>query len=105
MVIENPGTSQRIVRDPEIHGGKPVLAGTRMGVHTIVGYHRLYGGDLDRILREFPALTRDAIMAALNWCELDPQHQAEIDAILREQHVFYEAGLAAQRKSREGADR
>jgi uncharacterized protein (DUF433 family) len=86
-----------VVRDPEVKGGKPVLAGTRMAVHTIVGYHRTYSGDVERILIEFPVLTRDQVEAALSWYQGDDGHRAEIDAILREQYAFYEAGLAAQR--------
>ena len=87
----------QIIQDPEIKGGQPVIAGTRIGVHTIVGYARLYHGDIDRILAEFPDLTRSGIGAALEWYHASEGNRAEIDSILREQHAFYEAGLARQR--------
>ena len=54
-----------IVRDPEVLEGKPFLAGSRMGVHAVIGYWQTYSGDMDRILREFPHLTREQIHAAL----------------------------------------
>src|SRR5437588_5218633 len=38
--------SPAIVRDPERCGGKPTVAGTRTGVHHVISYLNLYGGDL-----------------------------------------------------------
>src|SRR4051794_31115620 len=73
---------EMIIRNSEILEGKPYLAGTRMGVHTIVGYWRTYGGDVDRILREFPHLTRAQIDAALVFYGEDESQRAEIDEIL-----------------------
>jgi len=70
-----------IARDPEILEGKPYLVGTRMGVHSLVGYWQTYAGDMERILREFPHLTREQIEAALAFYE-DASHRAEIDRIL-----------------------
>lgn len=77
-----------------------MVAGTRMGVDTIIGYHRAYGGDVDRILEEFPSLTREQVEAALSWYEAHDYHRAEIDALLKEHQSFYELGLARQRTKR-----
>ncbi len=96
MVVGNAGTGELVVRNPEVREGKPVLAGTRMGVHTVVAYHRLYVGDVDRILAEFPALTCEQVDAAIAWYCASDEHKAEVDTILREQRAFYDAGLAAQ---------
>jgi uncharacterized protein (DUF433 family) len=52
-------------RDPEILGGTPVFAGTRVPVKTLFDY--LQAGDsLDVFLDEFPSVTRDQAVAALN---------------------------------------
>lgn len=42
----------QIVQDPEIRAGKPTIVGTRVGVHDVVSYARLYGGDLERVRSE-----------------------------------------------------
>lgn len=53
-----------IVRDPEILGGMPVFRGTRVPFKNLVDY--LEGGHtLDEFLDEFPAVTREAAIAAL----------------------------------------
>jgi uncharacterized protein (DUF433 family) len=78
-----PPAGSMIVRDPEVRSGKPVLGGTRIGVDTLVGYYRIYGGDIDRILAEFSTLSRTQVEAALSWYSADKQHRAEIDALLR----------------------
>ena len=56
----------RIVIDPEIRSGKPCIKGTRITVYDILEY--LAGGMTeDDILRDFPALSRDDIRAALEF--------------------------------------
>ena len=56
----------RIVIDPEIRSGKPCIKGTRVTVYDILEY--LAGGMAeDDILRDFPALSRDDIRAALEF--------------------------------------
>ena len=51
-------------RDPEIHGGDAVFAGTRVPVETLVDY--LEGGDtLDTFLDNFPSVRREQALAAL----------------------------------------
>lgn len=53
----------RIVVDPEIRFGKPVIKGTRVPVHTVVG--KLAAGMLpDEVAREYD-LTADDVKAAL----------------------------------------
>jgi len=56
----------RIVIDPEIRSGKPCVKGARITVYDILEY--LAGGMAeDDILRDFPALSRDDIRAALEF--------------------------------------
>ncbi len=59
----NP-TSPLIQADPEILDGLPVFAGTRVPVQTLIDY--LEAGDrLDDFLEDFPTVTRDQAVAAL----------------------------------------
>ena len=53
-----------ITRDPEILGGAAVFAGTRVPFDALMDY--LEGGKtLDEFLGDFPTVTRDAAVAAL----------------------------------------
>jgi uncharacterized protein (DUF433 family) len=80
-----------IVRDPNRCGGDPILAGTRIAVHDILSYARLYEGDLERIRAEaLPDLSLAQLRAAMDWYTA---HQQEIDAILLERAEDYERGL------------
>jgi len=57
-------TSSVIHCDPDILGGTPVFAGTRVPVRTLLDY--LEGGDsLAEFLEDFPSVTRDQAVAAL----------------------------------------
>jgi uncharacterized protein (DUF433 family) len=53
-----------IVRDPEIMSGTPCFRGTRVPFQTLLDY--LEGGEtLDEFLFQFPTVTREAAIAAL----------------------------------------
>jgi uncharacterized protein (DUF433 family) len=53
-----------IVRDPEILSGEPVFRGTRVPFRALLDY--LEGGDtLDTFLTDFPGVTRETAIAAL----------------------------------------
>ena len=53
-----------IIRDPEILGGTPVFRGTRVPFQTLLDY--LEGGQtLNDFLDDFPTVTRDAAVHAL----------------------------------------
>ena len=50
--------------DPEIMGGTPVFAGTRVPFQTLLDY--IEGGEtLDEFLDDFPTVTREQAIAAL----------------------------------------
>jgi len=54
-----------VVKDPEILGGTPVFRGTRVPFQNLIDY--LEGGEtLDEFLDDFPTVTRDAAIAALD---------------------------------------
>jgi uncharacterized protein (DUF433 family) len=53
-----------IVSNPEVMSGTPVFAGTRVPVRALIDY--LAAGDsLDEFLEQFPTVTRDRAVAAL----------------------------------------
>ncbi len=58
-------TLDSVVRsDPDVLGGTPVFAGTRVPIKHLVDY--LAAGDnLERFLDHFPSVTRDQAVAAL----------------------------------------
>jgi uncharacterized protein (DUF433 family) len=58
------GSASVIVRDPEIHSGEPVFRGTRVPFQTLLDY--LEGGEtLDEFLEQYPGVSREAAIAAL----------------------------------------
>jgi len=54
----------RIIRDPTICGGLPVIKGTRVLVRVILGY-LAHGETTATILSEFPSLTEDDVRAVI----------------------------------------
>jgi uncharacterized protein (DUF433 family) len=58
-------TVESVVRcDPDVLGGTPVFAGTRVPIKNLVDY--LAAGDpLERFLDHFPSVTREQAVAAL----------------------------------------
>ena len=57
---------ERIVADPEILGGKPVIRGTRIAAELILDL--LAAGQSEReILADYPGLTRDDLLACLSY--------------------------------------
>lgn len=57
-------TTPAVHRDPDIMGGTPVFVGTRVPFQTLLDY--LEAGDpLGEFLDDFPTVTRDQAVAAL----------------------------------------
>jgi uncharacterized protein (DUF433 family) len=53
-----------VSRNPEVMGGTPVFAGTRVPVQTLLDY--LKGGEsIDDFLEGFPSVTREQVIAFL----------------------------------------
>ncbi len=58
-----------IIRNPGILGGEPVFRGTRVPFKILTDY--LEGGDsLDEFLEQYPSITREAAVAALEEARL-----------------------------------
>lgn len=82
-----PEDSARVVHDPEICGGAPTLAGTRIGVHQIVRLAARAGGDAARVLDDYPHLTLEQVAAALAYYD---GHRDEVDAASAARSEFYD---------------
>ena len=55
-----------IILNPDICNGKPIIAGTRIAVQTILEF--LGAGDsIEEILEEYPSLSREDIYACLQF--------------------------------------
>ena len=62
--IQNINWQERISVNPAVRSGKPCIRGTRITVYDVLEY--LAGGMTeDRVLADFPDLTRDDIRACL----------------------------------------
>jgi uncharacterized protein (DUF433 family) len=58
-----------IIKDPNILGGEPVFRGTRVPFKVLIDY--LEGGDtLDQFLEEYPSVSREFAIAAIEEARL-----------------------------------
>lgn len=55
-----------IIQDPDILGGKPIIAGTRMSVESILEL-LASGMEMREILKEYPFLKKEQIEASINY--------------------------------------
>jgi uncharacterized protein (DUF433 family) len=68
--------AQLVHRDPDILGGTPVFAGTRVPVQTLLDY--LEAGDsLNEFLDHFPSVSREQAVAALELAKEMPIAHAD----------------------------
>lgn len=88
--ITNIGTL--IVRDPEIRGGRPRLAGTGVTVRSIVIWYQ-QGSTPEQIVDQFGHLTLAQVYAALAYYHAN---RDEIDADLAEEDRLFDALTAEQ---------
>jgi uncharacterized protein (DUF433 family) len=77
-VVKTGSKSPLIVRVPGIHGGEPVIKGTRVPVRTIVLSLEDYDGDQRRLAEDFE-LDLAAVEAALAYYA---SHKDEIERII-----------------------
>ena len=65
-MLENPMSPRSAVihSDPEILGGTPVFVGTRVPFRNLIDYLER-GHNLDEFLDEFPSVSREQAVAAL----------------------------------------
>jgi len=68
---------ERVVIDPEVLSGKPVIRGTRIPVYLILELLAA-GVSVKGILKEYPELTRDDVRAALKYASSVLQHEIAV---------------------------
>lgn len=56
----------RVVSDPAVCSGKPIIRGTRIMVRNILSQLKA-GYSIERILESYPALTREDVEAAIEY--------------------------------------
>ncbi len=64
MAKAPPLYADRIIQDPEIMVGKPVIKGTRIPVERVIA-HLAHNPDLDDLFAAYPRLTIEDVEAAL----------------------------------------
>lgn len=74
MVLEQPIYRDRIMQDPGIMAGKPVVKGTRIPVERVIA-HLAETPDLDDLYAAFPHLTIEDVQACLAYA-----HKVMMDA-------------------------
>jgi len=57
-------TNKLVTVDPEVHGGTPVFAGTRVPIKTLFD-HLEAGDSIEVFLEDFPSVSRELAIAVL----------------------------------------
>ncbi|MGH8009328.1 MAG: DUF433 domain-containing protein [Candidatus Binatia bacterium] len=70
----------RIVRDPQICGGQPVIKGTRVTLRTVLA-SLAEGASLTEILADFPTLTEEDIRAVVAFAAASAQEDLPVPGI------------------------
>ncbi len=65
--------SQRITRNPEVLGGKPIIRGTRIAVDLVMAWIET-GVPRDEILQDYPNLTAADLDAAVEFTTRQREH-------------------------------
>ncbi|MFY9618418.1 MAG: DUF433 domain-containing protein [Pyrinomonadaceae bacterium] len=77
-----PQTYAYITREVGVRGGNPIIAGTRVGVHDVIGLLQ-NGETVDSVVAEsFPNLTKAQVYECLAYYE---DHRGEIDLLVARQ--------------------
>jgi uncharacterized protein (DUF433 family) len=69
---------KRIIIDPKIMLGKPVIKGTRLSVEIIVE-KVAYGATFNEIRRDYPFITEEDIKAALLYAAKSLSHEEAVE--------------------------
>jgi uncharacterized protein (DUF433 family) len=68
MAIDQHSFLDRIVQDPTILAGKPVVKGTRIAVEVVLDY-LAHNPDFDELFADYPRLTMADVQACLAYAE------------------------------------
>lgn len=73
---------ERIVRDPQVCGGEPVLKGTRVTLRTVLA-SLAQGDSVDDILNDFPSLTPEDVRAVIAFAAASAEEDLPSPAVPR----------------------
>jgi uncharacterized protein (DUF433 family) len=79
--------ADRIVRTPDVRGGKPRIAGHRITVADVAIWYERMGMSPDEIVSEYPTITLSDVHAALAYYF---DHRDEVDREIRDGEEFAE---------------
>jgi len=71
------GWREYIESNPKVLGGKPRIKGTRIPVSLILGY-LAQGSTIEEIIEEFPDITREQILACLDYARELSEFKVEV---------------------------
>lgn len=77
---------RRVVIDPKVMVGKPVIRGTRIPVYEIV-LRVAQGQTFDEILKDFPRLKKEDIKAALMYAEKLLEGEEIMPLVAKDEHA------------------
>jgi uncharacterized protein (DUF433 family) len=72
--MNTPIANDRVVTDPAVLLGKPVIRGTRIPVSLVINYLS-HGHSVEELLNDYPNLTREDVEAATAY------HTAELERV------------------------
>jgi uncharacterized protein (DUF433 family) len=72
--------AERIIRDPQVCGGEPVLKGTRVTLRTVLA-SLAEGDSAEDILQDFPSLTPQDVRAAIAFAAASAEEDLPLPAI------------------------
>lgn len=90
-----------IEASPEVCGGKPRIAGTRIRVQDIVAMHEWHGMSADEIVSGYPHVSLADVYAALAYYH---DHRDEIDQHIKDDEQFVEQFRQKYLTERSGKD-
>lgn len=79
--------NEHIASKPNVCGGRPCIAGTRIRVQDIYVWHELQGQSADEIVSRFPQVTMADVYAALSYYW---DHRDEMQQQMQEETTFVE---------------
>lgn len=74
-------TYRHITAIDGVRSGRPIVEGTRIGVHDVAGMV-INGASIDDVVRSFPALTRAQVYECMAYYE---DHRSEMDLLIARQ--------------------
>lgn len=78
---------KRIVFNPKVMVGKPVIRGTRITVEAVIG-RVAEGMTLDEILEDFPYITKEDIKAAIRYAQSLVAGEEIIPTVVKGKHAL-----------------